>query len=79
MQVINQLVLDENNMAFHPMMGNSYQINSIAKEIIGLLKQEKNKDEILDILSREYEISKDELFIDLSDFITKLKIYGLYS
>ena len=78
MQVISQLVLDENNMAFHPMMGNSYQLNSIAKEIINLLKQHKSKNEILELLSKEYEISKNELFIDLSDFISKLKIYGLY-
>ncbi len=28
MQIIDQLVLDENNIAFHPMMGNSYQLNS---------------------------------------------------
>ena len=78
MQVISQLVLDENNMAFHPMMGNSYQLNSIGKEIINMLKQHKTKDEILDELSAQYDISKNELFIDLSDFISKLKIYGLY-
>ena len=78
MQVVSQLVLDENNMAFHPMMGNSYQLNSIGKEIITLLKQHKTKDEILKELSGEYEISQDELFIDLSDFMAKLKIYGLY-
>jgi len=77
MQTINQLVLDENNMAFHPMMGNSYQLNEIGKEIVNLLKQHKTKDEILDELSSTYDVSKDELFIDLSDFISKLKIYGL--
>lgn len=78
MQVISELLLDENNMAFHPMMGNSYQLNTVAKEIINLLKQEKTKDEILEDLSYCYNISQDELFIDLSDFISKLKIYGLY-
>jgi len=78
MQVISQLVLDENNMAFHPMMGNSYQLNSIGKEIINLLKQHKTKEEVLEELSKEYEISQNELFIDVSDFMAKLKIYGLY-
>jgi len=77
MQVIDQLILDENNMAFHPMMGNSYQLNLIAKEIITLLKQHKTKDEIIQELSENYDISKNELFIDVSDFIAKLKIYGL--
>jgi len=77
MQVVNQLILDENNIAFHPMMGNSYQLNDIAKEIITLVKQNKTKDEIIEELSLRYDISKNELFIDLSDFFSKLKIYGL--
>ncbi|MCK5293259.1 MAG: PqqD family protein [Arcobacteraceae bacterium] len=65
-------------MAFHPMMGNSYQLNSIGKKIITLLKQHKTKDEILEELAKEYDISENELFIDISDFMAKLKIYGLY-
>jgi len=78
MQAIDQLVLDENNMAFHPTMGNSYQLNSTAKDILNLLKHHKSEDEILEELSNKYQVSKNELFIDLNDFITKLKVYGLY-
>ena len=77
MKIVDQLVLDENNMAFHPMMGNSYQLNGIAKEIITLLKHHKSEDEILEELSSKYDVSKSELFIDVSDFIAKLKVYGL--
>ena len=77
MQTINQLVLDENNIAFHPMMGNSYQLNDIAHEIITLIKQHKNKNEIIDELALKYDVSKNELFIDVSDFLTKMKVYGL--
>jgi hypothetical protein len=77
MQIINQLVLDENNIAFHPMMGNSYQLNDIGKEIVSLLKQHKTKEEIIKELSENYDVSDNELFIDVSDFMTKLKIYGL--
>ncbi len=77
MQVVDQLVLDENNIAFHPMMGNSYQLNNIAREIINLLRKHKNKDDILNVLTEKYDISREELFIDLSDFFSKMKIYGL--
>jgi len=77
MQTIDQLVLDENNIAFHPMMGNSYQLNNIAHEIIVLFKQHKSKDEIIDELSLKYNVSKSELYIDVSDFITKMNVYGL--
>jgi len=77
MQTVDQLVLDENNIAFHPMMGNSYQLNSIAKEILSLLKMNKSKDEIIDELALKYDVDKNELFIDVSDFFAKLKVYGL--
>ncbi len=75
--MLNDLLLDENNIAFNPNFGNSYKLNDTGTEILKLLKEGKEKDEILDILSNEYGISKDELFVDLSDFLTKLKIYGL--
>jgi len=77
MQAIKQLIVDENNIAYHPMIGNSYQLNSISKEILIALQENKTKDEIIEELSQKYDISKNELFIDVGDFLAKLKIYGL--
>lgn len=79
MNTIDQLVLDENNILFYPMMGNSYQLNDVGHDIIMLLKQHKSKDEIIEALSEKYSVGKSELFIDVNDFISKLKIYGLMS
>jgi len=78
MNTIDQLVLDENNILFYPMMGNSYQLNSLGKEVITLLKKHKTKDEIVEKLATDYEVSTSEIFIDVSDFLSKLKIYGLF-
>jgi len=77
MQTIDQLVLDENNIAFHPMMGNSYKLNSVSKEILLLLKLHKSKDDIIKELAAKYDVRENELFIDVSDFMSKLKVYGL--
>lgn len=77
MQQLKQLILDENNIAFNPMMGNSYQLNEISKDIIVLFRQGKNKDEMLEVLVEVYDVKENQLFIDLSDFISKLSIYGL--
>ena len=77
MKTIDELVLDENNILFYPMMGNSYQLNSVGNDIVALLKQHKSKDEIIEELAVKYEVKKSELFIDVSDFLSKLKIYGL--
>ena len=59
------------------MMGNSYQLNTISREIILLLKQHKSKNEIIEELSLRYDVSKSNLFIDVSDFLAKMKVYGL--
>jgi len=77
MQSINQLVLDENNIAFHPMIGNSYQLNPIASEIIKLIKLDKTKEKILEELVLKYDVDKEKLYIDISDFFSKLRVYGL--
>ena len=78
MKILNQLLIDENNIAFHPDMGNSYQLNSIGKKVLDLIKLHKTKDEIIEELHQTYNVSKDDLFIDVSDYLTKLKFYGLY-
>lgn len=77
MQVVSQLILDENNIAFHPAMGNSYQLNETGSLILNLLKQYKTNEEIIEELNAIYGVSKEELFIDMGDFITKLRVYGL--
>lgn len=76
MSVITQLILD-NNVAFHPMMGNSYKLNNTGKEILELLKEGKSKDDIIHILAEKYQADKNELFIDVGDFFSKLRAYGL--
>jgi len=79
MQIVDQLVIDENNIAFHPMMGNSYKLNDIGSEIMMLLKQHKTKEEIIEDLLEKYDVSEQELFIDVNDFFSKLRVYGLLS
>jgi len=75
--MLDQLIIDENNMGFIPSMGISFQMNETAKEIISLLKQNKTKDEIISEISKKYNQNENEVFIDVSDFFTKLKIYGI--
>lgn len=77
MRGVDQLVIDENNIAFHPMMGNSYRLNETAKEILQMLKEQNTSEMILERLSEKYGVSKEELYIDMNDFLRKLKIYGL--
>jgi len=77
MSTLSQLVCNENDMAFHPVTGSSYKINEIAKEIITLLQEGKTKKEIVERLAKEYDVEQNTLFIDVSDFVKKLQVYGL--
>jgi hypothetical protein len=73
---LNSLIIDENNMGFIPSTGTTFQLNETGKEILSLLKDGLDKDTIVETLSKKYNIDEKELFIDVSDFLSKLKIYG---
>jgi hypothetical protein len=73
---LNSLIIDENNMGFIPSSGATFQLNETGKEILALLKDGLDKDTIVETLSKKYNIDEKELFIDVSDFLSKLKIYG---
>ncbi|AZV46395.1 PqqD family protein [Nautilia sp. PV-1] len=75
--LLNEMIIDENNMAFIPSLGTSYQLNKTAKEIIDLLKQGKNKDEIVKIIAENTGANWRDVYVDVEDFFQKLKIYGL--
>lgn len=77
MQTLNELIVDKNNIAFHPTMGNSYELNDLGMFILKHLQASKNSEEIINMLGKEYDIPLNELYIDVEDFIRKLKIYGL--
>jgi fatty acid-binding protein DegV len=75
--LVNEMIIDENNMAFIPSLGTSYQLNEMAKKIIELIKQQKSKEEIVKIISDETGAEWRDVYIDVEDFFQKLKVYGL--
>ncbi|WP_456479025.1 PqqD family protein [Nautilia sp.] len=75
--LLNEMIIDKNNMAFIPSLGTSYQLNDTAKKIIELIKEGKNKDEIVKIIAEENNAKWRDVYIDVEDFFQKLKVYGL--
>jgi len=75
--MINEMVIDENNVGFIPSLGISFQVNESAKRIIELIKEGKEKEEIVEILANEYEMDWGKVYVDVEDFFLKLKTYGL--
>lgn len=72
-----RLAINPNGHAFDLVTGNSYDINEMGRQLIDLLNEGKTNLEISKILSTKYELPQDEIHIDVIDFITKLKIFGI--
>ena len=75
--MFEEMVIDENNVGFIPSLGISFQMNDTAKKIIELIKEGKNKEDIVKIISDEFDVSWQDVYIDVEDFFQKLKVYGL--
>ncbi len=75
--LLNEMTIDENNIGFIPSLGISFEINDTAKRIIELIKEGKSKEDIVKIISDEFDVSWGEAYADVEDFFIKLKVYGL--
>ena len=75
--MFEEMIIDENNVGFIPSLGISFQMNDTAKKIIELIKEGKNKEDIVKILSDEFSVSWQDVYIDAEDFFQKLIVYGL--
>ena len=75
--LLNEMIIDENNIGFIPSLGISFEVNDTAKRIIELIKEGKNKEDIVKIISEEFDVRWGEAYADVEDFFIKLKVYGL--
>lgn len=56
-----------------------FNINETGAFIFEKLKDGKNKEDILELMSKEYNASKDILKNDIEEFIDELKKRGIYN
>jgi hypothetical protein len=74
---LSTLAISDSGFIFDPTTGHSFTTNSVGIAILELLKQGMENQEIIDELSDEYEVSENELEIDVMDFIHNLKNFYL--
>ncbi|GEM_PF-2562612 len=53
-----------------------YKLNSVGKEILSLISENKSETEICKAMSRKYNVSLDVVMDDFKSFITKLVDLG---
>ena len=74
---LTQLAINDSGFIFDPTTGQAYNSNPIGVEIINSLKEGMDIQQIVDLFESEYEVSKNELEVDVMDFVQSLKSYFL--
>jgi len=74
---LEKLAVNEEGFIFDPETGNSFTVNQTGPFILKLLKEGKSEEEIVEALTREYDVSPEEARRDLLDFIEQLRLNGL--
>ena len=79
MNINKNIAVSENGFIFNPVSGDSFSTNGIGQEIIRLMKEQKDKKEIVQILSAKYESDESTIEKDLADFLQMLQSFQLIS
>ncbi|MBN1970143.1 MAG: PqqD family protein [Candidatus Delongbacteria bacterium] len=74
---LQNLAVSDSGFIFDPITGHSYSTNEVGLEILNLLKKGESVDSIVSTMIEEYDTSRDELLVDIEDFIDTLKNYLL--
>jgi hypothetical protein len=76
-KVSSNLAISENGFLFFPSTGDSFTLNEIGSSIVRLLKSDKSKSEIIEVIVEEYDIDENSAERDVTDFITQLINFNL--
>jgi hypothetical protein len=71
-QLMTRKIDDDTTMIYNPDNGDMYELNSVSSEIVGLLQEHKTGDDIINILSSEYDVDVDTIVTDTEPLIDRL-------
>ena len=77
MSKLSRLAISDEGFLFDPETGNSFTVNGTGLLVIKLLKEGKGEKEVVEALTREFDVSAEEAKRDFLDFIEQLKLFGL--
>ncbi len=77
MEQLKRLAISEEGFIFDPVTGSSFTTNETGLFILNALKEGKKEKEIIELLTKNFEVSEEEAIRDLTDFLEQLRHYGL--
>ena len=77
MRLKKNIATSEEGFIFNPGTGDSFSTNGTGSEIIGMLKDEKPLQSIIDVICSKYDVDQNQFERDLDDYLSQLKDYTI--
>lgn len=77
MKVKKHIAISDSGVIYNGATGDSFSVNPIAAEILGLIKKDQSEDQIRSALQDKYDIIPERLEGDLYDFFAHLRQLNL--
>lgn len=77
MRFKKNIATSEAGFIFNPGSGDSFSSNPIGSDILSLLKEDKSRQEIIELICARYEVESNLFEKDLDDFLSQLRDHNL--
>jgi hypothetical protein len=77
MKISKNIAISDAGLVFNPINGESYSVNPIGIEILGLIKAGKSPAEIYKVIQGKYIVEESTFEKDFQDFVSLLDHYQL--
>jgi hypothetical protein len=77
MRFKKNIATSDTGFIFNPGSGDSFSSNPIGSDILSFFKDDKSRQEIIELTCAKYEVDKNQFEKDLEDFLTQLREYNL--
>jgi hypothetical protein len=77
MIIKSNIALSENGFVFNPSTGDSFTLNKTGKEVLLLIREGKNIEDIIEIMSGKYDAERLVIERYLKDFVNDLALNNL--
>ena len=77
MRLKKNIATIEEGFIFNPGTGDSFSTNEIGTVILGMLKEEKPIQSIIDTICTKYDVDQNQFERDLDDYLSQLKDYTI--
>ncbi|MHC1736492.1 MAG: PqqD family protein [Ignavibacteriaceae bacterium] len=71
------IAMSDTGFLFLPSTGETFTLNQIGKEIFKMIQSGENDETIFERITIEYDVDKNIIEKDFSDFVMQLKSYSL--